>query len=409
MSEITIKLPDIGEGIAEAEIADWAVTVGQWIREDDTIGTVLTDKAAVEIPSGHAGKVTWLGGEAGDKLAVGAVLIRLEVDAEAAPESKPDPEPVVAPEPTPEPTPDAPSAPVSDPSMAPPVQTPARPVLAAAAVRGRARDLGVDLATVSGSGPDGRITHGDLDRMLAGDDGTRPSARHDDITQTRIIGLRRKIAESLARSHAHIPQITIIEEVDVTELQRLRAQMNSDAPEDAVPLTLLPFIARGLIRALSVAPQINGRYDDDAGVLHTHSAVHLGVATQTDKGLVVPVVAHAEARDPWAFAAALARLSTAAREGSIARDDLRGATITITSLGPLGAVATTPIVNHPELAIVGVNRIQTRPLWDGRAFQPRAVMNLSASFDHRIIDGWDAAQFVARLKSLLETPALLFT
>lgn len=405
MSEITIKLPDIGEGIAEAEIADWAVTVGQWIHEDDTIGTVLTDKAAVEIPSGHAGKVTWLGGEAGDKLAVGAVLIRLETDAEAAP----DPETVAVPEPMPDASSDAlcddPSGPVSD----PPAQTRAPHVLAAAAVRGRARDLSVDLATVPGSGPDGRVTHGDLDRMLAGDDGTRTAARQDDITQTRIIGLRRKIAESLARSHAHIPQITIIEEVDVTELQRLRAQMNSDAPEDAVPLTLLPFLARGLIRALSVAPQINGRYDDDAGVLHTHSAVHLGVATQTDKGLVVPVVAHAETRDLWDVAADLARLATAARDGSIARDDLRGATITITSLGPLGAVATTPIVNHPELAIVGVNRIQTRPLWDGRAFQPRAVMNLSASFDHRIIDGWDAAQFVARLKSLLETPALLFT
>lgn len=404
MGEIVIKLPDIGEGIAEAEISEWAVELGQWIKEDDTIGVVLTDKAAVEIPSGHTGKVTWLAGAPGDMLAVGGALIKLDgtEDREGAGAAAPKQEAPPLTQTMGPPTALSPTA------LGPTADT--EKTLAAPAVRQRARDLGLTLAQVQGTGPEGRVTHRDLDQVLADGKPTRPMSHRpgEAVVETKVIGLRRKIAEAMARSHARIPQITIIEEVDVTELERLRSQMMAQPPDGAAKLTLLPFVAQGIIRALAVAPQINGRYDDDAGVLKTHEAVHLGVATQTEKGLVVPVLEHAQRQDIWGMAADIARLSSAAREGSIARTELTGATISLTSLGALGAVATTPLINHPELAIVGVNRKQTRPLWDGHQFQPREVINLSASFDHRIVDGWDAAQFIARLKTVLETPALLF-
>ncbi|MFD0980111.1 dihydrolipoamide acetyltransferase family protein [Tropicimonas aquimaris] len=392
MPEITIKLPDIGEGIAEAEISEWMVEVGEWVREDEPLGVVLTDKAAVEIPASASGQLVWRAGEPGDRLAIGAPLVRLNVaeDGEDAPETSAEPT-EAAPSPTP-----------------PPARSPRQieHSLAAPAVRQRARNLGLDLSEVEGTGPEGRVTHADLDRRLAGT--PRKAPARDGVTETRVIGLRRQIAEQMVRAHERIPQITIVEEVDVTELERLRGQMNADRSETQPRLTLLPFLIRGMIVARSEAPEVNARYNDEAGVLHRHDAVHVGIATQTERGLLVPVLRHAEAQTVWEIAAGITRLADAARDGSLPREDLSGSTITITSLGPLGALATTPIVNYPEVAILGVNRKQVRPHWDGRNFVPREMMNLSASLDHRIVDGWNAARFVARLKTLLETPALLF-
>ncbi|MFV0359377.1 dihydrolipoamide acetyltransferase family protein [Tropicimonas sp.] len=403
MPETVIKLPDIGEGIAEAEISEWMVDVGDQILEDDPLVAVLTDKATVEIPSSVSGRVTWRAGDPGDTLAIGAPLVRIEV----AGAGEGDPEPEGGGKEAPGDSETGVVVPRDKTTPEAPALSKGR-ALAAPAVRRRAADLGIDLAAVPGSGPDGQVTHADLDRRLASG-GYRPLPAADDtVVETPVIGLRRKIAEQMALSHAHIPQITIVEETDVTELERLRARLNADGAGEGTRLTLLPFLIRAIVLARDAAPQVNARYDDGAGVLHRFDAVHAGIATQTERGLVVPVLHHAEALSVPDMAAGIARLADSARDGSIAREALGGATITITSLGPLGAVASTPLVNHPEVAIVGVNRKQIRPLWDGRAFVPREMMNLSASFDHRIVDGWDAASFVARLKTLIETPALLF-
>ncbi|WP_068111924.1 dihydrolipoamide acetyltransferase family protein [Tropicimonas marinistellae] len=414
MAEQVIKLPDIGEGIAEAEISEWAVAIGEWINEDDIIGVVLTDKAAVEIPSSASGKVVWRAGEPGDMLPIGAPLVKIETAAQDD-AAHPDPAPEEA-------TPSAEDTLAEADQEAtgrsePPEPAPGTPAAAkgkaraAPAVRKRAADLGIDLSRLSGTGPEGRVIHADLDRELAGaGTGIATPARDGDdgIHETKIIGLRRKIAEQMSIAHARIPQITIVEEIDVTELERLRSQMNADRAETSPKLTLLPFLIRGVVAARTVAPQVNARFDDEAGTLSRYDAVHFGIATQTESGLVVPVLRHADARTVPQLASEIVSLAAGARAGTLSREELAGSTITVTSLGPLGAIATTPIINHPEVAIVGVNRKQVRPQWDGRSFVPREMMNLSASFDHRIVDGWDAATFIARLKVLLETPALLF-
>lgn len=283
--------------------------------------------------------------------------------------------------------------------------------LASPAVRLRAKEAGIDLRQVPGTGPAGRITHDDLDAFGAhGPAAPAGPARAADtaIEETKIVGLRRRIAERMELAHARIVPITYVEEVDVTELEELRGKLNADRKADRPKLTLLPFLMRAMVTALREQPHINAHYDDEAGVLRRFGGVHVGIATQTDAGLMVPVVRHVEARDLWDCAAELTRLSEAARSGTATREELTGSTITITSLGALGGIVTTPVINHPEVAIVGVNRMAVRPLWDGREFRPRKVMNLSSSFDHRIVDGWDAAVFVQRLKALLETPALIF-
>jgi 2-oxoisovalerate dehydrogenase E2 component (dihydrolipoyl transacylase) len=282
--------------------------------------------------------------------------------------------------------------------------------LASPAVRLRAREAGVDLRQVAGTGPAGRITHDDLDAFIAR--GSAPAAtglrRDTSVEEVKIVGLRRRIAEKMQIAKARIPHITYIEEVDVTALEELRGKLNATKRPEQAKLTLLPFLARAMVRAVAEQPQINALYDDEAGVVHRHGGVHIGVAAQTPSGLVVPVLRHAEARDLWDCAAEIGRLAEAARSGTATREELSGSTITITSLGALGGVATTPVINHPEVAIVGVNKIMVRPIWDGSQFVPRKMMNLSSSFDHRVVDGWDAAVFVQRLKALLETPALLF-
>jgi 2-oxoisovalerate dehydrogenase E2 component (dihydrolipoyl transacylase) len=429
MAERVVKMPDIGEGITEAEISEWLVEVGDLVAEDDGLVEVLTDKATVEIPSSVSGRVTWRAGEPGDRLAVGAALLKIDVDgageAEAAPTPDAEPTREHAPEPQaadprapadieiPEAGPERAGASDADRGEERPRPSGRRrgrgaQVLAAPAVRARAVELGLDLSTIDGTGPEGRVTHADLDRRLRAAGPAVPPGATTEATETKVIGLRRRIAEQMALSHARIPQITIVEEVDVTEVERLRAQMNADRGEDRPKLTLLPFVVRAMIAARPAAPVVNSRYDDDAGIVRSYEAVHVGIAAQTAKGLTVPVLRHAEARSVRALGAAIARLAAEARDGSLDRAEMTGATITVTSLGPLGAVATTPIVNHPEVAIVGVNRKRMAPVWDGHAFQPREVMNLSASFDHRVVDGWDAALYVARLKTVLEVPALMF-
>ena len=418
------KLPDVGEGTAEAELVAWHVKVGDTVAEDQILADVMTDKATVEITSPVSGKVVALHGEAGKQVPVGGPLVSFSVEGKGNVEAS---APVAAPAAEPAPVAAAPAKPVA---AAKASSAPAKPVpaltgrkpgerpLASPAVRNRARDLGVDLGFVPGSGPAGRITHEDLDGFIARG-GAQPAgapvasgstyARAEGTTEVRIIGLRRKIAEKMAESVRRIPHITYVEEIDVTALEELRAHLNAQAKASGKPrLNVLPFIARAIVVALRDQPQINATYDDEAGVLTQHAPVHLGIAAQTPNGLMVPVVRHAEARDPYDTALEIARVSGAAKDGSAKREELSGSTITITSLGTLGGVVHTPIINHPEVAIVGPNKIAERVVVRDGQMVVRKMMNLSSSFDHRIVDGHDAAVFVQRIKGLLEQPATLW-
>jgi 2-oxoisovalerate dehydrogenase E2 component (dihydrolipoyl transacylase) len=423
-----IKMPDIGEGIAEVELVAWHVQPGDAVVEDQPLADVMTDKANVEIPSPVHGKVVALGGKIGDVMAVGTELIRIEVEgagnvtaaaspaaARPAPASAPAsaPPPVAAPAPVaaaPAPSAPAPSpAPAAAPSA---MRAPGEKPIASPAVRRRAWELGIELKFVPGSGAAGRILHEDLDAYVARRGapvapGSRYVERHDE-EQIQVIGLRRKIAQKMQEAKRRIPHFTYVEEIDVTELEALRGKLNDSDGTARGHLTLLPLLARAIVMALRDFPQINARFDDDAGIVTRYGAVHLGVATQTDGGLMVPVVRHAEARDPWSTAAEIRRLAEAARSGKATREELTSSTITVTSLGPLGGIVTTPVINHPEVAIVGVGRIVERPvIRDGRIVA-RSLMNLSCSFDHRVVDGADGAYFVQAVRRLLESPALLF-
>lgn len=420
MGTHTVKLPDVGEGVAEAELTEWQVQPGQIVQEDDILATVMTDKAAVEIPSPVTGIVASLGGEVGDVLSVGAVLVTLEVegDGNAAPEpeaTQGSPEPEAVPDPEPEKKADkteprTPPKPVPASSAGPVRGEHDRPV-AAPSVRRRAKEGGVDLRQVRGTGPAGRITHEDLDLWFSGSGEARsgggrvPNAAVDEI---KVVGLRRRISERMAEANARVAHITYVDEIDMTELERLRDTLNKESGGDRPKLTLLPFLMRAMVNAIAKQPAMNAHYDDDAGVIHQFGGVHIGIATQAPGGLMVPVVRHCEARGLWDCAAEVVRLAEAARSGAASRDELSGSTITITSLGALGGLATTPIINRPEVAIVGVNKMQMRPVWDGTQFIPRKMMNLSSSFDHRVIDGWDAAVFVQAIRRQLENPATLF-
>ena len=418
----TIKMPDIGEGIAEAELVEWLVAPGDLIAEDQPLAAVMTDKATVEIPATFGGRVVELGGEVGKVIAIGAPLIRIEVDGEgdgADPAPKAEtraaaPAPAAAP-------PAAPAAPAPQPkpAAAPPAATARAPrpegeaPLASPAVRARARDAGIDLRAVAGTGPAGRITHADLDAVFAAGPGTAPATtgrqRDLSVKDIKVVGLRRMIADKMSTSRSRIPHITYVEDVDVTKLEDLRETMNKARKDSQPKLTMLPFLIRAMVIAIRDEPVVNARYDDDNGVVHQYGAVHAGIAVQTPTGLVVANLRHAEARGIWDCGTELNRLAEAGRQGRLTRDELTGSTITITSLGPMGGISHTPIINHPEVAIVGVNKMQIRPVWDGSGFVPRKVMNLSSSFDHRIVDGWNAATFVQRIKALMEEPALLFT
>lgn len=431
MANYLITMPDVGEGIAEVEITEWCVQEGSTVAEDDVLCLVMTDKTAVEIPCPVDGKVLSLGAPAGTSMAVGADLILLEVSGEGnSDKTVLSAELSDSPQPSNEPAsvtqPAAEAIPAGKPPSAPPgettpqyaaVQPLPRPEgerpLAAPSVRRRAREAGIDLRRVAGSGPAHRISHDDLDRYMQAPTSDGAAAvvtrgANSRVDEVPISGLRAEIARRMQRTKQRIPHYSYIEAVDVTELQRLRERLNSKLTEGQSKLTVLPFIIRGLVKAVQAFPAINAQFDDEANVVRQFGALHAGIATQTDRGLVVTVLRHAEALSLQGMAKEIKRLSEAARTGRATRQELTGSTLTISSLGPYGGIATTPVINAPELAIVGVNKVEKRPVWENGQFVPRDMMNLSSSFDHRIIDGWEATQFIHYLKDLLENPAELF-
>jgi 2-oxoisovalerate dehydrogenase E2 component (dihydrolipoyl transacylase) len=409
MAEHVIRLPDVGEGVAEAELVEWHVKVGDLVREDAVLAAVMTDKATVEIPSPVDGEILWLGAHIGDVVAVGSDLVRLKVSGEKN---------ISAADVTPSVRKATPTIAVTvQPKRSAPIQHAAQSAvraegekpLASPAVRMRAREAGLDLRQIKGTGPAGRITHEDIDACFARGPGTQKAGLQPrtGVEDVKVIGLRRRIAEKMTVAN-RIPHITYVEELNVTALEELRETLNSAERHERPRLTLLPFLMLATVRAVTEQPNLNALFDDEKGIVHQHAGVHIGIAVQTRAGLMVPVIRHVEALDIWSCAAEAGRLAEAARNGTASRDELSGSTITITSLGAMGGVMSTPIINHPEVAIIGVNKIMVRPVWDGAAFIPRKMMNLSSSFDHRVIDGHDAARFVQRIKTLLETPALIF-
>jgi 2-oxoisovalerate dehydrogenase E2 component (dihydrolipoyl transacylase) len=415
MAEYTITMPDVGEGVAEAELVEWNVKPGDPVHEDMVLAAVMTDKATVEIPSPVAGIVTWLAVTVGNTVPVKAPLVRIETDVSAAaPEvNAPEAEAPADMTEAPPPVETQPAArPAEDSPPPPPPAEPHHKPLASPAVRQRADDLDIDLTKVKGTGPDGHITHADLDGFLTVRERLErpePAAAHDSaVEEVKVTGLRRKIAEKMVLSASRIPHITYVEEIDVTDLEDLRATMNGNRRSGQPKLTILPFLMRALVKAVADHPGMNATFDDENGVVRHYEAVHIGIATQTPSGLTVPVVRHTETLGLWQCADEVARVAEAARNGTAHREELMGSTITISSLGALGGVVSTPIINHPEVAIIGVNKIMTRPVWDGTRFVPRKMMNLSSSFDHRVVDGWDAAVFIQAVKALLEKPALIF-
>ena len=437
MGTYSFKLPDIGEGIAEAEIVAWHVAVGDMVEEDAPLADLMTDKATVEMTAPVSGKVLKIAGEVGEQIAIGSILAEFEVEGEADAEAAPAPAVEVAPneaaqvvkaDPTPataeEPSPhggegrerggDAEggavpaSTPAPLPSPLPDGEREHRKVLASPAVRQRAKDLGIDLAQVKAA-EEGRVRHADLDAFLrynAGG-GYRPAGAPRADEQIKVIGLRRRIAENMQAAKRHIPHFTYVEEIDVTKLEELRADLNATRGQKP-KLTMLPLLITAICKTLPDFPMINARYDDEAGIVNRSGAVHLGMATQTDTGLMVPVIRNAEGRNVWQLATEIVRLADAARSGKATSQELSGSTLTITSLGPLGGIATTPVINRPEVAIIGPNKVVERPVFRDGVVVAAKLMNLSISCDHRVVDGWDAASFVQALKRLIETPALLF-
>jgi 2-oxoisovalerate dehydrogenase E2 component (dihydrolipoyl transacylase) len=423
-----LKTPDLGEGTTQAEIVEWRVKVGDFVREDQPIADLMTDKATVEVSSPVHGTIVALRGAPGDTMAVGAELVVFDVagegpahedpavEAEPAVPAKRDEKTPAAPPAQPEPAPAesvrASTGPVSEPRLyAFATRTAGEKPTASPAVRRRAAELGVSLAFVPGSGPGGRIGHDDLDQFVAAKGATagalRPP-RDDSVEEIKIIGLRRKIAERMQDAKRRIPHIAYVEELDVTAVEELREHLNAQRSATRPKLSLLPFLVRAMVRSIGRFPAINAHFDDAAVIVRRHRAVHIGIATQTPTGLVVPVVRHAETLDIWQCAEEVARLAKAAREAKAARDELTGSTITLSSLGALGGIVSTPVINSPEVAIIGVNKIVERPVVLRGQIVVRKMMNLSSSFDHRIIDGWDAASFIQDIKAGLEHPALLF-
>ena len=425
MAKFIFKMPDVGEGVAEAEVVEWHVKVGDRVEEDQHLVDVMTDKATIDIESPVAGTVVDVAGEVGDVIAIGSMLLVIEVEGEGAADREAEPEgdaeeqaeadAEAAAEQIEDEMSDADGAEGSEEPAPAPTPAPAAihaKVLASPAVRQRARDLGVDLAQVKPA-EDGRVRHGDLDAFLAYNAGSgfgaASKARGDEVI--KVIGLRKRIAQNMAAAKRHIPHFTYVEECDVTDLEALRAQLNA-ARGDKPKLTLLPLLITAICKTIPDFPMINARYDDEINVVTRYGSVHLGMAAQTDNGLMVPVIRDAQSRNLWQLAREIGRLAEAARTGKATSEELSGSTLTITSLGPLGGVATTPVINRPEVAIIGPNRIVERPMFvsdgmGGERIAKRKLMNISISCDHRVVDGHDAASFVQGMKKLIETPALL--
>lgn len=414
MPIFTFNLPDIGEGIAEAEIVAWHVKVGDRISEDQPLADMMTDKATVEMESPVAGIVTKVAGEAGDVIAIGSMLVEIEIATDVSQgESTVQVEAVATVEDelphAPEPVAAKPAVVQKSPAAASPNISADHKITASPAVRQRAKELGVELTDVKAAG--GHVRHADLDAFLAygrgqGYRASHISARRDD-ENVKVIGMRRRIADNMAASKRHIPHFTYVEEIDVTAIEAMRADLNAN--RGARPkLTMLPLLIVAICKTIPQFPMINARYDDENGVVTRHGAVHLGMATQTDAGLMVPVIRDAQDRNIWQLATEIARLADAARSGSAKSEELSGSTLTVTSLGLLGGIVTTPVINRPEVAIIGPNKIVERPMFVGDTIEARKLMNLSISCDHRVVDGWDAANYVQALKKLMETPVLLF-
>lgn len=438
MGKYVFRLPDIGEGIAEAEIVAWHVKIGDQVEEDGRLADMMTDKATVEMESPVSGKIIQVAGEVGDIVAIGSPLVVIETEGGETAEEAPAPEPVKAPKPevVAEPEPEISLTPTLSQGereievapavqVAPPKTSPSgrglgegkehhtsSKVLASPAVRARARELGIDLGEVRPA-EDGRIRHADLDAFIAYNaaGGFRPAGRVGKDELVKVIGLRRRIAENMAASKRNIPHFSYVEECDVTALEQARAQLN-ERRGDRPKLTMLPFLITAICRCLPDFPMLNARYDDEAGVVTRYGTVHLGIAAQTPSGLMVPVIRDAQDHNLWQLAHEITRLAEAARNGSAKSEELSGSTLTLTSLGPLGGVATTPVINRPEVAIIGPNRIIERPMFvpdgmGGERIEKRKLMNISISCDHRVVDGWDAASFVQAVKRLIEAPAVL--
>ncbi len=452
MARFTFKLPDIGEGISEAEIVAWHVKVGERVEEDQQVADMMTDKATVEMESPVSGIVVELAGEVGDQVSIGAALVVIETDADVSAEEAPalrvdEPaelkaaparaeqvevaqqyeaenpgvEEVVTSSPSPlrgegqgegdastSVPPGNPAQPLAPP-LSPEGEREKKSVLASPAVRARATDLGVDLSQIKAEGD--RIRHSDLDAFLRyrGAQGYHAphaaNARADEAI--KVIGMRRRIAENMAASKRAIPHFTYVDEIDVTALEAMRADLNANRG-GRPKLTLLPLLIVAICKTIPAFPMLNARYDDEAGVVTRHGSVHLGMATQTDAGLTVPVIRDAQDRNVWQLATEIVRLAEAARANKLAPNEMGGGTLTVTSLGPLGGIATTPVINRPEVAIIGPNKIVERPIFVGDEIVRAKLMNLSISCDHRVVDGWDAASFVQALRKYLETPVLLF-
>ena len=422
MGTFAFRLPDIGEGVAEAEIVAWHVAVGDMVEEDQPIADMMTDKATIEMTSPVTGKVTALAGDVGEVIPIGSTLATFETEGESEAKSEPPVEEAkIQPEPekpsplqgrglgegqSDEETAQRPALPLP-PTLSPEGEGEQK-VLASPAVRARAKDLGIDLSQVKPSA-EGRIRHADLDAYLsynAGQGYGVPAPRRADEA-IKVIGMRRRIAENMSASKRNIPHFTYVEEIDVTDLEAMRTALN-DNRGDRPKLTMLPFLIIAIAKALPDFPMINARYDDEAGIVTRHGALHLGLATQTDAGLMVPVIRDAQDRNVWQLATEITRLAEAARSGKAKSEELSGSTLTLTSLGPLGGIATTPVINRPEVAIIGPNRVIERPVFRGKEIVAAKLMNLSISCDHRVVDGWDAASFAQAVRKLLETPALLF-
>jgi len=406
MGNFVFKLPDIGEGVVEGEVVQWHVSVGDSVSEDDPIVDVMTDKATVTIPSPVSGVISSLSGDVGDMIAVGSSLMEIDSEGEGGGPAAEDAE---VQEPVPDP--DPPKAPEPAPSES---QSQTGRVLASPAVRKRARENDVDLSNVRGSGPAGRIRHADLDAFIAAGgavSGAPPMAyslKRTEVTPVKVVGLRRKISEQMSLSKSRIPHFSYFEEVDITELENLRQILNSTRDETQPKLTYLPFIMIALAKIMPDHPECNAHFDDEAGVVNRNAAVNLGIATQTDRGLYVPVVKHVESMDIWKTASEMQRVSGSARDGSASLDELTGSTFTITSLGREGGLGATPIINHPEVAILGVHKAREMPVARNGAIVIRRIMNLSSAFDHRVVDGADGASLIQHLKRMLENPALIF-
>ncbi|WP_226663425.1 dihydrolipoamide acetyltransferase family protein [Alteriqipengyuania lutimaris] len=438
MAKFTFNLPDIGEGIAEAEIVAWHVSIGDMVEEDQQIADMMTDKATVEMESPVAGKIIEVAGEVGDTIAIGSMLVTIEVEGEipddvaeenaAAADAEPAPAPAPAPAPKDDEVeerievenPDASDA--DDAHEADPEPAPKQPleksapsaaetkVLASPAVRKRAKDLGIDLAQVKPA-EDGRIRHGDLDQFLAYSGGYSPATGPRSDETVKVIGMRRRIAQNMSASKRNIPHFTYVDEVDVTDLEAMRAQLNENRG-DRPKLTILPLLITAICQSIPEFPMINATYDDEEGVVTRHGSVNMGMAAQTDAGLMVPVIKDAQSQNLWQLAREIGRLAEAARTGKAKSDEMQGGTLTVTSLGPLGGIATTPVINRPEVAIIGPNKIVERPMFvkgaDGvERVEKRLLMNISISCDHRVVDGWDAASFIQALKKRLEAPATI--